>query len=213
MTIRDLEILPSIIPIFPLRGAVLLPHAQLPLPVSEYDLNVIINPAIRKYGVIGIVQPKNDGYDLFSVGSVGRVSEIKELENDRYLCVLTGLSRFHIVEELDIEDDYRCAIVNYDLFEKDVRSDLSEETIFDHDRLTDALRKYFKALDININWSEISKTPDQKLVTTLTMICPLEAIERQAILELPGLKEQSLMITKLLEIGSHEIQGFSSLCH
>ena len=208
---KDVEVLPSIIPILPIHGAVLLPHSQLPIPVLEKEYSSFILPAIRKYGVIGLIQPKDHGLGLFEIGSVGRLSEAKELEDERVLCVLTGLCRFQILEEVDVENDYRCALVNYKEFQMDLMEDLSET--FDRERLLQALKKYFHALDIHVNWQEIFKTSDQRLVTTLAMVCPLEARERQAILELPGLKEQSQMITTLLEIGSHESRHQSTTCH
>lgn len=213
MPIKDLESLPSIIPILPLHGAVLLPHSQLPIPLSERDFALTLGPAIRKYSVVGIVQPKDHGDLLFRTGCVGRVSDAREIEDDRVLCVLTGLCRFHIIEEVDIENDYRCALVSYDDFQIDLQNDSALTDGFDREKLLKALKKYFRTMDLNLNWKEISETSDQRLVTALAMVCPLEARERQALLELPSLKEQSQMMTALLEIGSHDMQGISTICH
>lgn len=117
------ESLPSIIPIMPLYGSVLLPNSQLPIPLSEKEYYGSIYSAIQKYGFIGIIQPKlpdtNENYpvQLFKTGCVGKISDVKELrendDDDKIICILTGLSRFDIIDEIHTSEPYRCAIVDY----------------------------------------------------------------------------------------------------
>lgn len=217
---KETEILPNIIPLLPLQGAVLLPHAQLPVPLTDREYNSIVVPAIQKYGCIGIVQPlpttdlenTDTPPPLFKIGCIGRLNDIKEVEEDqRILSVFTGLCRFEIVEELSCDEDYRKAFVTYNRY----NGDLENLEIFDldRDRLLKALQSYFKALDINLNWQEIFQASDQKLITALAMVCPLAARERQALLELPSLKEQSQMITLLMEFGAHDRPYSTFTCH
>ena len=68
-------------------------------------------------------------------------------------------------------------------------------------------------MDITPNWQEIDKTSNEKLITALAMVCPFEASEKQAILESPTLKEQSQIITTMIEMASLENPEKPTVCH
>ena len=54
---------------------------------------------------------------------------------------------------------------------------------------------------------------NEKLITALAMVCPLEAREKQALLETPTLKEQSQMFITLIEMAALEKTDHSISCH
>ena len=82
------------------------------------------------------------------------------------------------------------------------RADLEEgaAAAIDRDRLIKALKAYFTQESISADWDAIVEAPDDKLVTTLAMVCPFGNREKQALLESPGLAERSQMMTALIEI-------------
>ena len=51
--------LPSVVPVFPLSGALLLPHVLLPLNIFEPRYLSMINDAMSSSRIIGIIQPRN----------------------------------------------------------------------------------------------------------------------------------------------------------
>ena len=48
-----------------------------------------------------------------------------------------------------------------------------------------ALRGYFSRRGFEANWEAIRRIPDDMLIITLSMICPFEPAEKQALLEAP----------------------------
>ena len=209
--------LPTLIPLLPLHGAVLLPRSQLPIPIFEIDYLSMIAESIKSHHMIGVVQPilKNlnmeENLSLFKSGCLGRIIDINEAEESRLIITLSGISRFDIIEEVASEHGYRRALVSYDRYAQDLVDEV--DFSFDRFRLLKALKGYFKIMDITPNWQEIDKTSNEKLITALAMVCPFEASEKQAILESPTLKEQSQIITTMIEMASLENPEKPTVCH
>ena len=109
------EDLPGVIPVFPLPGALLLPRGQMPLNIFEPRYLAMIDDALRSgVRLIGMIQPDpvRSGPDqskpeLFRIGCVGRITQLAESGDGRYLLELTGITRFRIEEELAVGTPYR----------------------------------------------------------------------------------------------------------
>ena len=54
------EDMPSVLALFPLSGALLLPRGQLPLNVFEPRYLAMIDDALRSHRTIGMIQPDGD---------------------------------------------------------------------------------------------------------------------------------------------------------
>ena len=99
--------LPEIIPVFPLPGALLLPRGQMPLNIFEQRYLAMVDDALRDgHRLIGMIQPdishsKDEARpELFRVGCVGRITQLAESGDGRYILELTGIARFKVVEEI-----------------------------------------------------------------------------------------------------------------
>src|SRR3954466_10986472 len=94
---RGPEDCPSVIPIFPLPGALLLPRGQMPLNIFEPRYLAMVDEALRTDRVIGMIQPDAEAGEtplapkLFRVGCAGRVTQFAETGDGRYLISLTGI--------------------------------------------------------------------------------------------------------------------------
>ena len=95
--------LPAVIPVFPLPGALLLPRGQMPLNIFEPRYLAMIDDALRDgHRLIGMIQPdvaqqgSADKPALFKIGCAGRITQLAESGDGRYLLELTGVARFHI---------------------------------------------------------------------------------------------------------------------
>ena len=84
--------LPEIIPVFPLPGALLLPRGQMPLNIFEPRYLAMVDDSLRDgHRLIGMIQPDpahpgpEDKPNLFKVGCVGRITQIAETGDGRYL--------------------------------------------------------------------------------------------------------------------------------
>ncbi|WP_158047678.1 LON peptidase substrate-binding domain-containing protein [Skermanella pratensis] len=195
--------LPEIISIFPLAGVLLLPRGKLPLNIFEPRYLAMIDDALSGNRIIGIIQPSDplsraSAPPVYPIGCAGRITSFTETDDGRYLITLTGVSRFEIVRELPIVRGYRRVTASWERF----AGDPSEPgpALFDRARLVEGLRTYFKIQGISANWDAIESTPDERLVTSLAMICPFEPSEKQALLECGTLSERASMMIAIIEM-------------
>ena len=101
VTYRGPDDLPGVIPVFPLAGALLLPrgthaaqHLRAALPGddrrrAEGRAADRHDPARRD-----AQRPRAARPALYSVGCVGRITQLAETGDGRYLVTLTGIARF-----------------------------------------------------------------------------------------------------------------------
>jgi hypothetical protein len=61
------------------------------------------------------------------------------------------------------------------------------------------LKAYFEMENIEADWETIEQTPDDRLVSTLAMVCPFEPNEKQALLESANLAHRCKLIIGLIE--------------
>lgn len=213
--LHDWQNLPLELPLLAVQGAVLLPRSQLPLPLNDLNHLEMIFDMLKAHQMVGIVQPMptQDTIDeispIFKTGCVGKIIDLQETENSQFIITLKGIRRFKVIEELEYKDGCRHALVNYDDYPLDGVED--SDFSFDRARFLKALEQYFRIVDINPNWHEIDRISNQKLIAALTIVCPLEPREKQALLEAATPKEQSQLMMTLLELAGRE--GASATCH
>jgi hypothetical protein len=200
--------LPEEIAVFPLSGALLLPQGRLPLNVFEPRYLAMTLDSLANGRMFGMVQPDararrgETGPGLYRVGCLGRLSSFSETDDGRLLITLTGLARFRIVEELPLhEDGYRRVRADYADFAADLVLD-GPAPALDRAEILAALRPYFRARAIDANWDAVEQMGDAMLVTTLSMVCPFEAPEKQALLEAPGIGDRAQTLVALMRMGA-----------
>ncbi len=200
--------LPTEFPVFPLGGALLLPQGKLPLNVFEPRYRAMVEDALAAGRVIGMVQPDENrprtpsGPALYRIGCLGRLSSFNETDDGRYLITLTGMVRFTISVELEMQRGYRRVRADLSRF----REDLDDKPVIpavDRDALTQALRTYFNARGFDANWDAIDEMPDNALIVTLAMVCPFDPVEKQALLEAPRSADLASTLLTLLQMGAH----------
>jgi uncharacterized protein len=199
--------LPDVIPVFPLPGALLLPRGQMPLNIFEPRYLAMIDDALRSgIRLIGMIQPDplHAGADqskpnLFRVGCVGRITQLAESGDGRYLIQLTGVARYRVEEELAVDSAYRQCRVSYRPFIDDFTARKGEEAV-DRKALLHALADFLKANDLKADWEGIESAPNEALVNALAMMSPYGAAEKQAMLEAPDLKTRAEILVAITEI-------------
>lgn len=201
------EALPSEFAIFPLAGALLLPHGKLPLNIFEPRYLAMTEDALGSGRMLGMIQPDprlpavERGPALFRVGCLGRLSSFSETEDGRFLITLTGVVRFAVAEEIAMRRGYRRVRGDFSAYLYDL--ELPNYSLGDgRELLLGALRRYFARRGIDANWDAITAMPDDVLVITLCMVCPFEPIERQALLEAATDGERCRILLALLEMGA-----------
>lgn len=208
------EILPNDLPIFPLPGAVLLPHGRMPLNVFEPRYLNMIEDAMANGRFIGMIQPYDgsderqiaDGTAIYNIGCVGRVIEFAETGDGRYVVTLEGVTRFRVSKELGLFDGYRRVVPDYSEYLDDIddSDDLSIPVLKDREQLMDTMQRYFDHKGISADMDSIDEAPDTILVTSLSMSCPLDPRDKQALLECPDTFERGQLLNSLFEFAIQE---------
>ena len=201
--------LPQEIAVFPLAGALLLPRGQLPLNIFEPRYLAMIDDALKRSRLIGMIQPNESKTAsqsqpaLYDVGCVGRITEIAETGDGRYLMTLTGIARYRVTEELAVMTPYRQCRIDFNPFAGDFMPDQDEEKV-DRDTLLRTLETYLSANRIEADWNDIRQAPTEALVNGLSMMSPYGAKEKQALLEAPDLKTRAEILVAVTEMALAE---------
>lgn len=195
--------LPSVIPVFPLSGALLLPRGQLPLNIFEPRYLAMIDDVLRGSRLIGMIQPEGeepeDKPPLFQVGCVGRITQFAETGDGRYLIQLTGISRFRVVEEVVVDTPYRQCRITAEPFALDFTPRAGEDEV-DRKALIDTLKAYLSVNRFQVDWKEIHEAPNEALVNALSMMSPFGRREKQALLEAASLRERAEILVAITQI-------------
>jgi Lon protease-like protein len=204
--------LPDAIPVFPLPGALLLPRGQMPLNIFEPRYVAMVDEALRTNRVIGMIQPDAEGGGtpavpkLYPVGCAGRITQLAETGDGRYLMTLTGIARFRIEEELATTLPYRVCRVSFEPFGADFRARAGEDEV-DRPAVLEALKAFAEATDMKLDWKGVEQAPNEALVNALSMMSPYGPREKQALLEAPDLKTRAEMLVAITEIELARARG------
>ena len=184
---EDLSQISDVIPVFPLSGALLLPGGQLPLNIFEPRYLRMIEDAMSGDKLIGIIQPclkggmiEDNVPALSTIGCIGRLTTFQETGDGRYLIGLSGICRFNMLEEIQVNTEYRQCRVN------PIGDDLKENEFMDKiDRpaVIAAFRKFLTANNIEADWDSVAETDSVTLVNALCMMSPYGPAEKQVLLE------------------------------
>ncbi len=203
---QNLPQLPSVIPVFPLPGVILLPGASLPLNIFEPRYLKMVRDAEAGHRLIGMIQPldREDGSkkpDLYSIGCVGMISELKETGDGRFLIRLKGLSRFETEEELSVTTPYRQVRANWQPFADDPWGG-GKTTSVEREELFTSLKAFLDLKGLEADLGAIAEAPDDVLVNTLSMIVPFSPAEKQALLEAETVYMRSALLRNLLTMAA-----------
>jgi uncharacterized protein len=201
--------LPRRIPVFPLRGGLLLPRCTLPLNIFEPRYLALIDDVLSGDRLIGIVQPRLVQEDVESpqgkavalraIGGVGKLTAFQETDDGRYLVTLTGLTRFTVLGEVVQPKPYRVCDLAYAAYPGDFVKGFGEEAV-NRQNLLDVLKAYLEAQDMKADWDSIMRSSTEFLVNALSMMSPYGPEEKQALLEAPDLKTRSEILVALAEM-------------
>ncbi|WP_245409309.1 LON peptidase substrate-binding domain-containing protein [Methyloceanibacter sp. wino2] len=214
--------LPTVLPVFPLRGSILLPRASLTLNVFEPRYLALVDYALANERLIGVVQPggstgsaespQGKSFPIRPVGCVGRITSFNETDDGPLVISLTGISRFLVGDEATSDTPFRLFAADFKPYTDDFISDLGEEDV-DRVRLLATLRRYLEANGLNADWERINEAANEQLVNTLSILSPYGPEEKQALLEAASLKERAEALVALaeMELASRDDSSGTSL--
>ena len=192
---------PTQIPIFPLSGVIYFPKTNLPLNIFEKRYLDLVNDAIKRDKLMGMIQSKRKGNEVYKIGCLGKISDFQKNDDGRILINLTGLTRFEVLEERKNSKLYRVFKVNYKKFILDLEPIKKE---INTEPLVKKVKIFFKRKGLILNWKEFEKLDEVQKINTLAMISPISNEEKQKLLESVSLEEKALV---LLDIVNFYLQG------
>ncbi len=207
--------IPSVFPVFPLTGTLLLPGNLLPLNVFEPRYRHMVADALEEGLHIGMVQPVvpqpdnwgppehlSENPEIYRVGCAGRIDRWERQPDGRYEIVLRGSSRFRIQEELPLHRGYRRVVADFGEF----AADLAEPgTTLDPSRLLAALRTFGPKHGMELDFDLLAALPGISLLNGLSVALPFRPEDKQALLEVRGPVEREQLLLALMGMGFEPI--------
>jgi Lon protease-like protein len=202
---RSAADLPRLLKVFPLPGALLLPHAELPLNIFEPRYLAMVSDALAGDRLIGMIQPDNDEADLSGspalkqVGCAGRITSFAETPDGRILITLSGICRFAIAREIGSDKPYRQVEPDFAGFADDLIDTDDDDTV-DRTSLLKVFQEYLTANDMSADWDQVKAASTEALVNTLAVLAPHAPRDKQALLEAKDLKSRADVLIALTEM-------------
>jgi Lon protease-like protein len=206
---RSVADMPKVLPLFPLRGAILLPRASLTLNVFEPRYLALVDHALAGDRLIGVVQPAPEAgsaespagktFALRRVGCAGRITAFTENDDGRVVISLAGVARFALAGDVEGSAPFRTARVDFAPYAKDFVVGHGEDDV-DRPRLIATLRSYLIANNLNADWDRINSASNERLVNMLSVLSPYGPEEKQALLEAPDLRARAEALIALAEM-------------
>ena len=197
---------PPVIPVFPLPGALLLPRGQMPLNIFEPRYLAMVDDAFRDgHRLIGMIQPdvahspSEKKPMLFRVGCVGRITQLAETGDGRYIVTLSGIARYRVSAEMPVLTQYRQAQADFEAFAEDFIPGYGEEDV-DRDAVLKTLDEFAKSNKLKIDWKSIEAASNEALVNALSMMSPFGPKEKQALLEATDLKSRADVLVAITQM-------------
>ena len=161
--------------------------------------------------LIGMIQPHrvpgSDQDRLHHIGCSGRVTALSETDDGRYMITLSGMSRFRVGKEVSAFSPYRICEVSWAVFDRD-QGPVEHDKGFDRDGFLDLLARYFEDQELSTDWANLKDAEDELLINSLSMLCPFDPEDKQALLEAPSLSTRRETLVTLIEFalrgGSNE---------
>jgi len=194
--------IPDTIPIFPLDNVLLLPFGKLPLNIFEERYIHMALDSLKSNRMIGIIQPKNNNNELFSMGCIGKITSYIETPDYRIVLNLEGVCRF-ILHDRDLTSKgYYQARIDCN----DYLDDLNNiEPHIDRTALIQKYSNFFKMKKLEIDKEVLSETSNLQLLSTLAMLAPFNKIDKQAILESTNVAARLDTINSILDLNTFQV--------
>ncbi|MBP9987508.1 MAG: endopeptidase La [Bacteroidales bacterium] len=198
--------LPSVLPVLPLRGAVLFPDTVIPIPVRREKSIQLLNEAYKSNKLVGAVTQRDPKVedplqaDLFETGTLGRIIKIIDLPNGPVTAIIQGVRRFNI-RSVDIVTPYLMAEVDYLAEDLSAIGDVDMAAIVDGIK-TSAMRIIKLSGNISNEAGYAIRDIDDNaflvnfVATTIEIEDPLD---KMPLLMTASIKERATLLLKLLE--------------
>jgi len=203
--------LPNKIPVFPLSNFIIFPETTVPLNIFEPRYLQMIDDAMKGSKMIGIIQPKKQNQtipSLYNIGCAGKITNYNETDDGRYLIVLSGISRFKIIQEINTEKLYRECKVNFNDFKIDLNEHKEEIKFSDLELIFKKSKSLFNKQGYIINWKDLELQSLNQTINTISMASPFSLEEKQVLLEALNINDRKKKLEEIL--ATYSVDNFSN---
>ena len=167
----------------------------------------MIDDAMKQNRMIGMIQPKKTNNNipaLYDIGCAGKITSFNETEDGRYLILLSGISRFKIVQELETKKLYRICKIDFEDFFNDLNEKNEEIKFSDLKLIFNNLKSFFVKQGYKINWKDLEKQNIDQTINTLVMASPFSLEEKQVLLEAINIYDRKEKLGQILSTYSFD---------
>ena len=203
--------LPNKIPVFPLSNFIIFPETTVPLNIFEPRYLQMIDDAMKGSKMIGIIQPKKQNQtipSLYNIGCAGKITNYNETDDGRYLIVLSGISRFKIIQEINTGKLYRECKVNFNDFEIDLNERKEEIKFSDLELIFKKSKSLFNKQGYIINWKDLELQNLNQTINTISMASPFSLEEKQVLLEAMNINDRKKKLEEILT--TYSVDNFNN---
>ncbi len=194
--------MPVSVPLFPLPNAVLFPGVPLPLHIFEPRYRAMVRDVQRgEAKLIGMVllrgEWRRDYYgspEIYAVGCAGRLVSVEPLADGRYNILLHGVREFAVVAERS-QHPYREATVSW---RASSTGGVPRELRTRIHALAHRLLEQREPSLVSRLLADTSLS-DELLINFLSYAIDFPPMEKQALLEAPGLAERGLRLCDAMQ--------------
>ena len=177
---KKIDHLPNKIPVFPLSNFIIFPRTTVPLNVFEPRYIDMVDDEMKSNRIIGMIQPKKSDQNiplLYNVGCAGKITSFSETDDGRYLIVLSGISRFKIIKELENDKLYRECSISFNDFSNDLEKNKEEIKFSD----LELIFKYFgEDKDSRIISKKIVRERAKSNLNTENLVSIINSVKKKA---------------------------------
>ena len=203
-------------------GQILLPKGALPLHVTKPHDILTIKRSLSRNQKIVIVQPKSSelsSEDLYTVGCLGKITTYCENADGSLYVIIKGLQKCHIHEKqgplVQISFKKAASIKDAHAQKEAIRKNKTPQNLpweitqkESREQFLDTAMAFLETASLTKSIPELKtdlgEASDEVLVGSLTMACPLEAREKQAILECESTHEQLALLYSFMIMGTYK---------
>lgn len=203
------EVFPEILPILPLRNAVLFPGVVMPITVGRDKSIRLVKDAYKNRKVIGVIAQRDaeieepELQDMFSVGTVAQIIKTLQMPDGNTTVIIQGKRRFFLDDIIEAEPYIKGKIHPY-----------GENLSVPHDKKFDALIQSVRDMAMKI-MQKSSNMPFEASLAIKNIESPWFMVNFVASNLIPAMKERQNLLeimeiakfaTALLEVLNNELQ-------
>lgn len=198
------EKIPDILPILPLKNTVLFPGVVIPITVGRDKSIQLIRDANKTDKTLGVITQKHDDVedptkdDLYNVGTVALILKTLRMPDGNTTIIIQGKKRFKVAEYVQSEPYHKARVAAFDE-ERPAKSDKEFQAIVSNLKDTS-----IKIINISPNipndagFAINNIDSPAFLVNFISSNMNAKSAEKQKMLEVPNLKERSLLVLESL---------------